>query len=42
MIFDKTKLLSVFDATKDQEPMRYGKSPAGPSPETKILPSLLE
>ena len=23
MIFDKTKLLSVFDATKDDEPMRY-------------------
>ena len=29
MIFDKTKLLSVFDATKDHEPMRYGKPPAG-------------
>ena len=27
MIFDKTKLLSVFDLTKDQEPMRYGKPP---------------
>ena len=28
MIFDKTKLLSVFDVTKDAEPMRYGKPPA--------------
>lgn len=27
MIFDKTKLLSVFDLTKDAEPMRYGKPP---------------
>ena len=26
MIFDKTKLLSVYDATKDQEPMPYGKA----------------
>ena len=40
MIFDKTKLLSVFDVTKDQEPMRYGKPPAEHAPETKILPSL--
>ena len=28
MIFDKTKLLSVFDLTKDAEPMRYGAPPA--------------
>ncbi len=27
MIFDKTKLLSVFDLTKDAEPMRYGQPP---------------
>jgi NADH-quinone oxidoreductase subunit I len=26
MIFDKTKLLSVYDVTKDQEPMPYGKA----------------
>ena len=32
MIFDKAKLLSVFDATKDAEPMRYGKPPALPAP----------
>ena len=31
MIFDKTKLLSVFDLTKDAEPMRYGKPPERPS-----------
>ncbi len=31
MIFDKTKLLSVFDLTKDAEPMRFGKPPAGPA-----------
>ncbi len=40
MIFDKTKLLSVFDLTKDQEPMRYGKPPAQHASETKVLPSL--
>jgi len=28
MIFDKAKLLSVFDLTSGQEPMRYGKPPA--------------
>ena len=37
MIFDKTKLLSVYDATKDQEPMPYGKAERGHSPDTKIL-----
>ncbi len=29
MIFDKAKLLSVADVTKDAEPMRYGKGPTG-------------
>ena len=28
MIFDKTKLLSVFDLTKDAEPLRYGTPPS--------------
>ena len=31
MIFDKAKLLSVFDATKDAEPMRYTTPPPGPA-----------
>jgi NADH-quinone oxidoreductase subunit I len=39
MIFDKAKLLSVFDTTRDQEPLRYGRPPADHTPETKILPS---
>jgi NADH-quinone oxidoreductase subunit I len=39
MIFDKTKLLSVFDLTKDSEPMRYGKPPAQHASATKMLPS---
>jgi NADH-quinone oxidoreductase subunit I len=34
MIYDKAKLLSVFDATKDAEPMRYGSPPAQPSAPT--------
>ncbi|WP_165221504.1 NuoI/complex I 23 kDa subunit family protein [Aquisphaera insulae] len=38
MIFDKTKLLSVFDATRDAEPMRYTAPPA-PSAATEMLPS---
>ena len=42
MIFDKTKLLSVFDATKDAEPMRYAAPPPGPAPETEMLPSPLD
>jgi len=42
MIFDKTKLLSVFDATKDAEPMKYAAPPAGPAAETKMLPSPLD
>ena len=33
MIFDKTKLLSVFDLTKDAEPMKYTDA-AGPNPAT--------
>ena len=40
MIFDKSKLLSVFDATSDTEPMRYGGPPAESDGETRILPSL--
>jgi NADH-quinone oxidoreductase subunit I len=40
MIFDKTKLLSVYDVTKDQEPMPYGTAEPGHSQNTKILPSL--
>ena len=40
MIFDKVKLLSVFDTTKSHEPMRYGKPPADHSSSTTILPSL--
>ena len=42
MIFDKTKLLSVFDLTKDAEPMKFGKPPA-PEPVTavtELLPPL--
>jgi len=42
MIFDKTNLLSVFDATKDAEPMKYAAPPSGPAPETKMLPSPLD
>jgi len=30
MIFDKTKLLSVFDLTKDSEPMKTSRRPANP------------
>jgi NADH-quinone oxidoreductase subunit I len=42
MIFDKTKLLSVFDATKDSEPMRYSKPPGDQVPvQTKVLPGPL-
>lgn len=38
MIFDKTKLLSVFDLTKDAEPMRYTRPPAA-TPSTEIVPA---
>ncbi len=37
MIFDKTKLLSVFDLTKDAEPMRFNRSPEGPSRSTVVI-----
>src|SRR6185437_5379935 len=37
MIFDKTKLLSVFDLTKDAEPMKSNNPPAGPGPSTEIV-----
>ncbi len=40
MIFDKTKLLSVFDATCDSEPMRYTRPPVESASQTRILPSL--
>ena len=40
MIFDKAKLLSVFDATRDTEPMRYTRPPAESASATRILPSL--
>jgi NADH-quinone oxidoreductase subunit I len=42
MIFDKTKLLSVFDLTKDAEPMKYNAppSPATPPPSTQLLPPI--
>ena len=39
MIFDKTKLLSVFDLTKDAEPMKYAKPPEGPSGSTERIAS---
>ncbi len=31
MIFDKTKLLSVFDMTRDAEPMQYTANPLAAS-----------
>ncbi len=34
MIFDKTKLLSVFDQTKDAEPMKFNAPPSGRSIDT--------
>jgi len=40
MIFDKTKLLSVFDATRDTEPMKYTRPPVESAGQTRILPSL--
>jgi NADH-quinone oxidoreductase subunit I len=42
MIFDKAKLLSVFDATKDVEPMKYTAPPRESSSATKMLPSPLD
>ena len=40
MIFDKTKLLSVFDLTHKDEPLKYGSPPAPttPPPRTQLLP----
>jgi NADH-quinone oxidoreductase subunit I len=40
MIFDKAKLLSVFDLTKDAEPMKYTAppGPSSPPPATQLLP----
>jgi NADH-quinone oxidoreductase subunit I len=40
MIFDKAKLLSVFDTTESTEPMRFSPPPAAAITETKILPSI--
>ena len=42
MIFDKSKLLSVFDATKDAEPMKYSKPPVNVTTPTTLLPQLPE
>jgi len=42
MIFDKAKLLSVFDTTKDAEPMKYTTPPPGPATQTQALPSPLD
>jgi NADH-quinone oxidoreductase subunit I len=39
MIFDKAKLLSVFDATYHTEPMPLGRPPASGTQETRILDS---
>jgi NADH-quinone oxidoreductase subunit I len=41
MIFDKAKLLSVFDATKDAEPMKFGKGPepSVPVPTRALTPA---
>jgi NADH-quinone oxidoreductase subunit I len=42
MIFDKTKLLSVFDLTKETEPMKYGAPPTAETPaaQTQLGPPL--
>jgi NADH-quinone oxidoreductase subunit I len=37
MIFDKTKLLSVFDLTKDTEPMKYTTPPPGKPTSTEVV-----
>jgi NADH-quinone oxidoreductase subunit I len=42
MIFDKAKLLSVFDTTRDAEPMKYTTPPPGPATQTRELPSPLD
>jgi NADH-quinone oxidoreductase subunit I len=41
MIFDKTKLLSVYDATRDAEPMKYTTVPPEASRPTRLLDSPL-
>ena len=42
MIFDKTKLLSVFDLTKDAEPMKYNAPPSARQPlATEIVPAVV-
>ncbi|MFO0910316.1 MAG: NADH-quinone oxidoreductase subunit I [Isosphaeraceae bacterium] len=43
MIFDKSKLLSVFDVTKDAEPLKFGTppSPTLPPPPTHLEPPML-
>ncbi len=40
MIYDKAKLLSVYDVTRDAEPMKYTQVPAEASAPTRILPPL--
>jgi NADH-quinone oxidoreductase subunit I len=41
MIFDKAKLLSVFDLTKDVEPMRYTTPPARKATPTEMVPAVV-
>ncbi len=41
MIFDKTKLLSVFDLTKDAEPMKYTAPPSGQPVSTELVPAVV-
>ncbi len=41
MIFDKTKLLSVFDLTRDAEPMKFTTPPSAPASQTQMLDSPL-
>jgi NADH-quinone oxidoreductase subunit I len=41
MIFDKTKLLSVFDLTKDAEPMKYTTPPSGRPVATELVPAVV-
>jgi NADH-quinone oxidoreductase subunit I len=42
MIFDKTKLLSVYDATRDAEPLKYTTVPPEASAATELLPSPID
>ena len=41
MIFDKTKLLSVFDLTKNAEPLKYGEAPGPTAPPVIVVESPL-